>query len=89
MDNENGRACRRHRTAYFFFVGKSEGQRLPGIPRCGGRIILKLILQRLDGRAWTGLILLMIVTRVTFCKHGNGLLSSIKCEKFPDWLMKY
>ena len=89
-DNENGRACSRHRTAYIFFWWENvKDKDCMEYPDLEGRVILKLILQRLDGRAWTGLILLMIVMSITFSKHGNGLLSSIKCEKFPDWLVNY
>jgi hypothetical protein len=37
-------------------VGKPEGKSLLGRPTCRWETILKLILQKYDGRVWTGLI---------------------------------
>ena len=48
--------------AYRALVGKREERRPLGRPRLNGRIILKWILVKLDGRAWTGSIWLRIGT---------------------------
>jgi hypothetical protein len=44
------------RCAYRIFVGRPEGRRPLGRPRCRLRIILKWISKKWDGGAWTGLI---------------------------------
>jgi hypothetical protein len=44
-----------NRNAYMFLVGKLEGKRPLGKPT-SGRVILKWILERYDGMAWTGFI---------------------------------
>ena len=51
--------CRKHRTAYIFLWENLKDKDCLEYPGVDGRIIVKLIIQRLDGRAWTGLILLM------------------------------
>jgi hypothetical protein len=48
-----------------------------------GRIILKWILNKLDGKAWTGLIWLKIVAGA--CEHSNEPSGSIKCGEFLDY----
>jgi hypothetical protein len=53
--------------AYRVLVGRPEGRRTLGRPRRRWRIILKWILKKWDGEAWTGLIWLRIGT-------GGGLL---------------
>jgi hypothetical protein len=49
------------RNAYGILVGKPEGKRPLGRPRCRW-IILKWIIDRQDGVVWTGLIWLRIWT---------------------------
>jgi hypothetical protein len=50
------------RNAYRLLVGKSEGRRPLGRPRCSGWIILGWILERWNGVMWTGLVWLRIGT---------------------------
>jgi hypothetical protein len=51
------------RNAYEILVGKPEGKRPLGRPRCRWvTTVLKWILQRYDGVAWTGSICLRIGT---------------------------
>jgi hypothetical protein len=45
----------------------------------GGWTILKWILERYDGLAWIGLILLRIGPVEGSCEHGIELSDSIKC----------
>jgi hypothetical protein len=53
----------KRRDEYRALVGKPEGKKPLGGPRrVDGRIILKWILNRQDGRAWTGLIWFRIGT---------------------------
>jgi hypothetical protein len=44
------------RNVYRVLVEKPEGKRLPVRPEEDGRIILKWILKKWDGRAWSGLV---------------------------------
>jgi hypothetical protein len=50
------------RNAYRLLVGKPEGKRPLGRPRCRWCIILGWILERWDGVMWTGLVWLKIGT---------------------------
>jgi hypothetical protein len=47
-----------------------------------GRILLKWIFKKQDGRAWTGFIWKRAGTVAGCCEHGNELPSSITCSEF-------
>jgi hypothetical protein len=49
-----------------------------------GRIILKRIVERLDGRAWTGLIWLRIRIGGSVCECSDVPSGSIKCGEFLE-----
>jgi hypothetical protein len=51
-----------------------------------GTIILKWILNKLDGEPCTGLIGLRVGTGCGLCECDNEPLSFIKCGEFLDWL---
>ena len=55
------------RGSHRVLVGKPEGRRPLGTPRQDGRIIIKGIFSKWDGRSWTGLIWLKMWT-------GGGVL---------------
>jgi hypothetical protein len=41
-----------------------------------GRIIVKRLLNREDGRTWTGLMLLILLRRGRFCEAGSEIFFS-------------
>jgi hypothetical protein len=68
-----------------FWLGNlREGDHLED-PGVDGRRILKWILKKWDGGAWTGLIWVRRGTEVAgSCKCGNEPSGSIKCREFLD-----
>jgi hypothetical protein len=63
------------RNAYMILVGKPEGKRPLGRPRCRWVDSIKM-----DGMVWIRLIRLRIGTNVEgSCEHGNEPSGSIKC----------
>jgi hypothetical protein len=69
---------------YKVLVGKPEGKRPLGTPRCRGEDNVKIDLQDVRWEAWTGLIWLRIGTGGPVVhKTPSG---SIKCKKFLDQL---
>jgi hypothetical protein len=69
------------RNAYRILVGKPEGKRPLGRPRCGWVDSIKMHLREIgwDGMGWIELILLRIGTVEGPCEYGNEPLVSIKC----------
>jgi hypothetical protein len=58
-------------------------------PGVDGRIILKLIFERLGGRAQTGLIWLRKGQMAGSCVYGDEPSGSIKCGEFLEWLRTF
>ena len=68
-------------------VGKTEGKKPLGRPRCRWEDFIKIYLQEVGWRgAWIGLIWLRIWTVWGHCECGNKSPGSIKCGEFFDWL---
>ena len=57
-----GHVARRgeRRDTYRVLVGKPEGKRTLGRPRCGWEVVFKIMLRKWDEEGWTGLIWLRI-----------------------------
>ena len=72
------------RNAYRVLVGRPEGKNHFESLGVEGRIILRWIVRKGGGMAWTGLVWLKIGTIVGTCKGGNEPLGSIKCWEFLD-----
>jgi hypothetical protein len=53
-------------------------------PGVDGRVILRWILKKWDGEAWTGLIWLRIGTGAGTCKRDIESWGSIKCGELLD-----
>jgi hypothetical protein len=78
------------RNAYKILVGKPEGKRPLGRPRCRGDDIIRMDLWgnrvgrcELDSSgSGQGPV-------AGCCEHGNELPGSIKCEEYLDWLNDY
>jgi hypothetical protein len=66
------------RNAYRLLVGKPEGKRPLGRPRRRWWIILRLILEKLAGVMWSGLVWLRIGTVESSCECGNEPSGSMK-----------
>lgn len=62
---------------------KPDGKGPLGRLGTGGRIRLKWISKKWDGRAWTRLLWLVQVAADCF-EHGNGHSGSVKCRQFLD-----
>jgi hypothetical protein len=60
------------------------GYHVAGDMGVGGRIILKWILYKKDGRGWTGLIWLGKEKDTGCCEYGNEPSGYIKYEEFND-----
>jgi len=63
---------------------RPKGRRPIERTRHSRRIILKLILQKWDGEAWTGFLCLRIETVVGTCECDNEPSGSIKCGEFVE-----
>ena len=53
-----------------------------------GRLILQCILKKKCGRAWNGLIWLVIGNLAGFCEPSNESFGSINFDQVPDYLKK-
>jgi hypothetical protein len=69
---------------YRVLVGKPEGKRPLGRPRCRWEDNIKIDLQAVGCGVWTGLGWLRIETGGGTCECRNELSGSIKCGEFLD-----
>ena len=74
------------RGAHKILVGKPEGKRPLGLPRCKWEENFKMDIQEVEFEVWTGSSWLRIGTGADTCECGNERLGSIKCGEFLDWL---
>jgi len=84
-----GGACATYgerRDVYKVLVGKPEGKRPLGKPRCRWEGNIKVDMQEVGCWAWTGMIWLRLGKMAGSCKCVNEPSDSIICGEFLVWL---
>jgi len=81
--------CRRERSFIQGFGGKYEAKRPLGRPRCRWKCDIKMDIQEIGWRVWTGIFWLRVGTSDRVCENRNEPSGSIKCREFLDWMRNY